>query len=71
MSVLLQSVETSKYVEHEAGWTIRPEAARKFGGATDALFYCYQHHLKNMQILGRFEDSKKNFTIPLTGTRLE
>ena len=66
MSVLLQSVETAKYVEHLEGWTERSENARDFGGATDALIYCYKYHLRNMQILGQFDDPQKNFTIHLT-----
>jgi hypothetical protein len=60
MSVLLRSLENSKYVGHPSGWTEQPEEARKFGGATDALFYCHRHQLKNMEIKG------KDFTIPLT-----
>jgi hypothetical protein len=71
MSVVLQSLETLKYVEPLTGWTERPELARKFGGGTDALIYCYQHRLKNMRILGQFDDSQKNFTINLTEDPVE
>ena len=66
MSILLQSIETAKFVEHQQGWTEDLGKARDFGGATDALFYCCKHHLQHMQILGHFEDPHKNFTIPLT-----
>ena len=66
MSVLLQSMKTAKYVEQPEGWTEHPGQAREFRGATDALIYCYNHHLKNMQILGSFDDPRENFTIPLT-----
>lgn len=71
MSVLLQSMETAKYVEPLAGWTDCPEKALEFGRGTDALIYCYQHRLKNMLILGQFSDPKKNFTIPLNENRAE
>jgi len=71
MSVVLQSLETLKYVEPLAGWTECPERAREFGGGTDALIYCYQHHLQNMRILGRFDDPQKNFTINLTEDPVE
>jgi len=71
MSVLLQSIETAKYVEHPVGWTDCPEKALEFGGGTDALIYCYQHRLKNMRILGQFADPKQNFTIPLNENRAE
>lgn len=66
MSVLLQNIKTAKYVEHSTGWTERPERAKKFTGATEALFYCCNHELWDMKILGRFRDPKKNFSIPLT-----
>jgi len=65
MSVLLQSIESAKYVQHPSGWTDFPEGARKFGGAMEAMFYCYHHHLDNMRILGQFEDPSLDFTIPL------
>lgn len=65
MSVLLQSLDHAKYVQNAGGWTATPEEARQFGGATDALFYCYHHRLDNVRILGRFGDPEKDFTIPL------
>lgn len=71
MSVLLQSMVTSKYVEQPALWTERPERARQFNGGTEALLYCYQQRLKDMQILGRFPDPQKDFTIPLADNRVE
>jgi hypothetical protein len=66
MSILLQSIETLKYVDEPSGWTDRRDHAREFGGGTEALFYCYQHHLKHMRILGQFDDPQQDFTIPLT-----
>ena len=66
MSVLLQSIQTSKYVDQKAGWTEQLDRAREFSEGMDALFYCYQHHLRNMRILGQFDDPHKNFTIHLT-----
>ena len=60
MSVLLKSLENAKYLENPSGWTEEPERARKFAGATDALFYCHRHRLKNVEIKG------DNFTFPLT-----
>lgn len=65
MSVYLQSIRTEKFVQGPEQWTDRPEQARQFGGGTDALFFCCRHHLADMQILGRFADPQKNFTIPL------
>jgi hypothetical protein len=65
MSVLLQSMETAKYVRRPESWTESAGEARKFGGAMEALFYCYHHHLENMKILGQFGDPEKDFSIPL------
>jgi len=65
MSVKLLSVRNSKFVQHPEGWTDREELAREFGGGTDALFYCYRHHLTNMRILGQFADPRQNFDITL------
>ena len=71
MSVLLQSIETAQYVEQPSVWTKELGKAREFGGATEALFYCCEHNLTNMQILGQFADAGQDFTIPLNGQRLE
>ncbi len=59
MSVLLKNTETAKFVGQPNGWTDAPERARKFGGAVEALFYCTQHQLRNMEIHG------SDFRIPL------
>lgn len=65
MSVKLQSITTSKFVQQPEGWTDQSEMARQFGGGTDALFYCYRHRLENMRILGQFADPQQNFEITL------
>jgi hypothetical protein len=65
MSVYLQSLKTEKFVKGPKQWTDHEQDARQFGGSTDALFYCYEHQLPSMQILGRFEDRARDFTIPL------
>jgi len=58
-------------VQRPEGWTDREERACEFGGATDALFYCYNHHLTDMRILGQFEDPRQNFNIALSENRFE
>ena len=35
----------------------------------EALFFCFNRQLKNMQILGEFVDPRINFTIPVTDLR--
>ena len=71
MSIYLQSLKTEKFVKGPKLWTDHKEDARKFGGGADALFYCYEHELNSMQILGRFEDKSQDFTIPLQAQGIE
>jgi len=71
MSVKLQNIATSKFVQHPEGWTDQNEQAREFGGSTDALFYCYRHQLTNMRILGQFADPRQNFEITLSANTFE
>ena len=71
MSVYLQSLNTDKYVAGPEQWTDRPEKARQFGGGTEALFFCYQHRLGDVQILGRFPNPRENFTISLRNKSFE
>jgi hypothetical protein len=52
-------METAMYLENPSVWTDEPAQARKFGGAMDALFHCYAHKLRNVEIQGR------DFSIPL------
>jgi hypothetical protein len=45
------------------------EKARLFGTGIEALFFCFNRHLKNMQILGEFVNRRFNFTMPVTDLR--
>jgi len=58
-------MDNAKYVQQPDVWTETPDEARHFGGAMEAVFYCYHHHFENMRILGRFGDPDRDFTIPL------
>ena len=71
MSVMLQSMLTHKYFVVPNRWTEAPEQATDFLGGMEALMFCYEHHLGEMRILGRFDDPGKNFTIPLTDLQIE
>ena len=33
------------------------------------MFYCLNHHIANMQILGKFADERLDFTIAVTDLR--
>jgi len=40
-----------------------------FETGIEALFFCFNRHLKNMQILGEFLNPRLNFTMPVTDVR--
>jgi len=71
MSVKLLNAKTAKFVQEPQGWTDDERRARDFAGGTHALFYCYQHHLTNMRILGQFANPKENFSIAVSESTFE
>ena len=69
MNVLLQNKSTLNYVKRLSGWTAKREKARVFETGLEALFFCFNRHITNMQILGEFVDARMNFTFPVTERR--
>jgi hypothetical protein len=63
MNILLQNKKTLSYVKDPSKWTMQLEKALSFGTGIEALFYCLNRQLKNMQILGEFVNPRFNFTI--------
>ena len=66
MNILLQSKKSFSYITDLATWTKQREQAHSFETGIDALFFCFNRHLKNMQILGEFVNPRIDFTIPVT-----
>ena len=71
MSVRLLNAKTAKYVQTPKTWTDDERKAHDFGGATNALFYCYQHHLGDVRILGQFANPRENFDISVSEATFE
>jgi len=69
MNILLQNKKTLTYVTDLSRRTMQHERAHLFGTGIEALFYCFNRHLKNMRILGEFADPRMNFTMPVTDLR--
>ena len=69
MNIVLQNKTTLSYVTDLSTWTTQHEKAHLFGTGIDALFFCFNRHLKNMQILGEFVNPRFNFTMPVTDLR--
>jgi len=69
VNILLQSKKTFSYITDLSTWTKEREKAHLFDTGIEALFFCFNHHLKNMQILGEFVNPRINFTMPVTDLR--
>lgn len=69
MTILLQNKQTLNYVEGPAKWTAHAERARVFGTGLEAICFCLNHHIGDMQILGKFVDTRMDFTVPVTDLR--
>ena len=71
MNILLQNKKTLTYVTDLSTQTMQREEAQLFETGIQALFFCFNRHLKNMQILGEFLNPRMNFTIPVTDIRAD
>jgi hypothetical protein len=69
MNILLQNTKTLSYVTDVSTWTMQRGKAHLFETGIEALFFCFNRHLRNMQILGEFADPRINFTMPVTDLR--
>jgi len=69
MTILLQNKKTLSYVEGPATWTPDAGKAHVFGSGIEAITYCFNHHIADMQILGKFVDARMDFTVPVTDLR--
>jgi hypothetical protein len=64
MNIVLQSKSDSSYVANlPETWTRDGERAQVFANGLEALFYCFNRQMKNMQMVARFADSKMNFSV--------
>ena len=57
------------YVTDLLTGTTQRDKAHWFETGIEALFFCFNRHLKNMQILGEFVNPRMNFTMPVTDLR--
>lgn len=69
MNILLQNKSTLRFLGDCSGWTQDRAEARIFDTGLEALFFCLNHQLADMQILGSFADRRMDFTVPVTDLR--
>lgn len=57
------------YVDGAGVWTANLDQAQVFDSGLEAILYCLNHQMFNMQILGEFADQRLNFSVPVTDRR--
>lgn len=65
MKILLQHVETKKFLTREKDWTLDPEEAETFRHAHLASTYCAERGISDMQILIRLSKMGIERIIPI------
>ena len=69
MKILLQSKETQDYVDRGGGWTWKQGGAHVFATGLEAMLFCFNHEISDMQIVCVFPELIKNFNISVTDCR--
>jgi hypothetical protein len=63
MKIVLQNKSNLSYVENLGGaWTKDGELAFEFPSGLDALLYCFDRQMVDMQMVARFVDPAINFS---------
>ena len=70
MKIVLQNRSNLSYVETLAGaWTKDGERALEFSSSLDALLYCFDRQIVDMQMVARFVDPTMNFSFSVSDAR--
>lgn len=66
MKIKLQNKWNLAFIKDlEGGWTKNSDLAHPFATDLEALFFCFNRHMKNMQIVASFADARMNFSVPV------
>jgi len=72
MNIVLQSKGSSAFIEDLAGaWTKERKHAHVFANGLEALVFCFQRRLNNMQMVATFLDSRINLSVPVADVRAD
>jgi hypothetical protein len=67
MNIVLQNKSHRGFIADETGsWTPSSEKARVFPNCLNALLFCFDRRLPNMQIFAMFKNPEFNFVMPVT-----
>jgi len=66
LRIILQNKLTGDCVERGGGWTWKQGGAGDFASGLEAIVFCFERQICNMQIVGAYQDLTKRFTVPVT-----
>ncbi len=69
MKILLQSKKTRNYVNQGGGWTWKQGRAQVFSSGLEAIMFCLNGRIFDMQMVCAFENRANNFAVPVTDRR--
>jgi len=70
MKIVLQNRSNLSYVKSLGGaWTKDGELAFEFSSSLDALLYCFDRQMVDMQMVARFVDPAMNFSCSVSDAR--
>jgi hypothetical protein len=70
MKIVLQNRSNLSYVKNSGGaWTKDGEGALEFPNSLDALLYCFDRQMVDMQMVARFVDPAMNFSCSVSDAR--
>jgi len=70
MKIVLQNRSNLSFVQTLAGaWTKDGERAFEFPNSLDALLYCFDRQIVDMQMVARFVDPAMNFSCSVSDAR--
>lgn len=66
MKINLQNKRDLAFIKDlDGGWTKNSDLAHPFATDLEALFFCFDRHMTDMQIVASFQDTRMNFSVPV------
>jgi hypothetical protein len=65
MKIVVQDRRTNAFLMGDASWIRHMDSARRFETSLEALRFCVERKLKNMDVLVCYPGTKTNLRLPL------
>lgn len=69
MSIVIQQVETRRFLTEDDEWVVDPHDAITFSDTRHALQYCRVHALRNVRLVVFFKDRKVSLLLYVPGSK--